>query len=527
MRSIVLLSQSIRPVLSSSRLIHITAPVSWQRFENERHFEPGEDVMKRVWHGLTYDFRRWKRRFQEARKDAFKRRHPIAHMKHGTLDNEVFPYRAEIIIIGGGLTGSSTAFWLKERFRDEDFKVVVVENNDVFTKSSTMLSTGGITQQFSIPEFVDMSLFTTEFLRHAGEHLRILDSEQPDINFFPTGYLRFAKTEEEVETMRAAWKTQIERGAKVQLLSRDELSERYPYMNVDDILLASLGVENEGTIDTWQLLSAIREKNITLGVQYVKGEVEGFQFERNRASSEVHAFGDDATADENKLRAQRISGVLVRPQMNDASARPIRAHLIVNAAGPWAGQVAKLAGIGKGTGLLAVPVPIQPRKRDVFVVFAPDVPADLPFIVDPSTGVFCRQSDSGQTFLVGRTPSKEEDSKRNHDNLEVDYDDFYQKIWPVLVDRVPGFQTAKVKSAWSGYQDINTFDDAPVIGEHPLYTNLHMMCGFGERGVMHSMAAARAYAERIFDGAYINVNLRKFDMRRIVKMDPITEPCKL
>ena len=80
--------------------------------------------------------------------------------------------------------------------------------------------------------------------------------------------------------------------------------------------------------------------------QYVKGEVEGFQFERNRASSEVHAFGDDATADENKLRAQRISGVLVRPQMNDASGRPIRAHLIVTAAGPWAGQVAKLAGIG-------------------------------------------------------------------------------------------------------------------------------------------------------------------------------------
>lgn len=84
--------------------------------------------------------------------------------------------------------------------------------------------------------------------------------------------------------------------------------------------------------------------------------------------------------------------------------------------------------------------------------------------------------------------------------MDVDYDDFYQKIWPVLVDRVPGFQTAKVtnllefykifriklqvKSAWSGYQDINTFDDAPVIGEHPLYTNLHMMCGFGERYIV-------------------------------------------
>lgn len=63
-----------------------------------------------------------------------------------------------------------------------------------------------------------------------------------------------------------------------------------------------------------------------------------------------------------------------------------------------------------------------------------------------------------------------------------------------------------------------------------------MLCGFAERfaaflifrllfsrGPMHSIAAGRAYAERIFDGAYITVNLRKFDMRRLVKMDRITE----
>ncbi|CAB3405883.1 unnamed protein product [Caenorhabditis bovis] len=526
MRRIMLPIKIIRPWLINSRCLQTTRVDCWQNFENERHYEPGEDVMKRVWHGLTYDFRRWKRRYQEARRDAFQRRHPIAHMKHSVLDNEVFPFRAEIVVIGGGLTGSSTAYWLKERFRDEDFKVVVVENNDVFTKSSTMLSTGGITQQFSIPEFVDMSLFTTEFLRHAGEHLRILDSEQPDINFFPTGFLRFATTDEEVTQMRDAWKIQIEHGAKVELLSKEELQQRFPYMHVEDVKLASLGIENEGTIDTWQLLSAIREKNITLGVQYVKGEVEGFKFERNRGTPEVHAMGDDETADENKLRNQRISGVIVRPQMNDASARPILAHLIVNAAGPWAGEIARMAGIGKGTGILAVPVPVKPRKRDVFVVFAPDVPADLPFLVDPS-GVYCRQSDCGHTFLVGRNPTKEEDEKIDHSKLEVDYDDFYKKIWPVLVDRVPGFETAKVKSAWSGYQDVNTFDDAPVIGEHPLYSNLHMMCGFGGRGVMHSLAAGRAYAERIFDGAYINVNLRKFDMRRIVKMDPIKEHCQV
>ncbi|CAD6190208.1 unnamed protein product [Caenorhabditis auriculariae] len=479
---------------------------------------PGEDVMKRTWHGLTYDFRRWKRRYDEARKDAFKRRHPIAHMKHSVLDQEVFPFRAEILIIGGGLTGSSTAYWLKERFRDEDFKVVVIEDNDTFPANSSLLSTGGITQQFAIPEYIDMSLFTVEFLRHAGEHLQILDSEKPDINFLPTGLLKLATTEAEADKMRDAWKIQVEKGAKVLLLAKNDLAERFPEINFDGVILGSLGLENEGTIDTWRLLSAIREKNITLGVQYVKAKLEGFEFERKRANAETHAVDDPDYADDNKWRDQRLSGVLVRPQMNDSSARPIRAHLIVNAAGPWAGEIAKMAGMGMGKGILAVPLPVKPRKRDVFVVYAPDVPVDIPAIVEPS-GIYCRQFDVGNTFLVGKSPSLEEDAKIDHSRTDVDYDLFYKEIWPTLVDRVPGFQTAKVKSAWTGKVDVNTFDGAPVIGEHPLYPNLHMMCGFGERGAMHSLAAGRSYAEKIFEGAYINVNLRKFDMRRIIKMD--------
>lgn len=443
-------------------------------------------------------------------------------MKHATIDNELFPFRAEILIIGGGLTGSSTAYWLKERFRDEDLKVVVVENNDKFTQSSTMLSTGGISQQFSIPEHIEMSLFTAEFLRHAGEHLRILDNAPPDINLLPNGFLYLARSEHEAEELKKNWRTQLDKGACVALLSKDELKARFPFMDFEDVVQGTLGLENEGTFDTWQLLSAIREKNITLGVQYIKGEVEGFEFERHRTRAEPHAMEDYDVADHEKLRSQRITGVFVRPQMSDTSARPIRAHMIVNAAGPWAGKIAELAGIGKGEGLLAVPVPVCPKRRTNFVIHAPDVPVDMPMLVEPC-GVHCRQIDVGNSFIVGRNPPKEEDHGIENESLEVDYSEFYEKIWPVMVKRVPGFQTAKIKSAWCGYQDVNTFDSAPVIGEHPLYQNLYMMCGFGSRGAMHSLAAGRAFAERLYDGAYVNINLRKFDMRRIVKMDRLQE----
>ncbi|PIO69485.1 FAD dependent oxidoreductase [Teladorsagia circumcincta] len=248
-----------------------------------------------------------------------------------------------------------------------------------------------------------MSLFTAEFLRHAGEHLRILDNAPPDINLLPNGYLYLAQNEEQAEELRKNWKIQLDKGACVALLSKDQLKDRFPFMDFEDVVLGTLGLENEGTFDTWQLLSAIREKNITLGVQYVKGEVEGFQFERNVGRAEPHAMEDHEIADQEKLRAQRITAVLVRPQMSDTSARPIRAHMIVNAAGPWAGKIAELAGIGKGQGLLAVPVPVRPRRRTNFVIHAPDVPVDMPSLVEPC-GVHCRQIDVGNTFVVGRNP---------------------------------------------------------------------------------------------------------------------------
>lgn len=126
-----------------------------------------------------------------------------------------------------------------------------------------------------------MSLFCAEFLRNAGEHLRIEDNDPPNVNITPMPYLFLAQTQEQADTLERNWKMQCQLGAKVALLSQAQLRTRFPFMHLDDVIMGTLGLENEGAIDGWQVLQALREKNIELGVQYVKV----------RAAAAWHTYG--------------------------------------------------------------------------------------------------------------------------------------------------------------------------------------------------------------------------------------------
>ena len=122
-------------------------------------------------------------------------------------------------------------------------------------------------------------------------------------------------------------------------------------------------------------------------------------------------------------------------------------------------------------GLLSVPIPIEPRKRSHFVLFAPDVPVDMPFLADLNGRLqcrfgcgfirerrrSCRQMDSGSTFVVSLRPTKEEDAATNHTDGKVDYDIFEKQILPLLVKRVQGFETAKVSLFFIVSQKVFSF----------------------------------------------------------------------
>ncbi|XP_076017515.1 FAD-dependent oxidoreductase domain-containing protein 1 [Genypterus blacodes] len=412
---------------------------------------------------------------------------------------------ADAVIVGGGVVGWSIAYWLKQKDRiNGTFRVVVVEKDPTYSKASTVLSAGGIRQQFSLPENIHLSLASADFMRNINEHLGVLNEDPVDLQFNHSGYL-FLATEKVAHIMEENYKIQRRAGAKVTLLSPTQLKEKFPWINTDGVVLASYGLENEGWFDPWTLLNALRRKAISLGVIECFGEVTDFQCTAKKMDT---ADGD--------VYIKRVDSVKVQ-MPNSPEIQRIKCAMVVNAAGAYSGKLAEMVGMDFGDS----PFPVEPRKRYIYVVHCPDGPGlDTPFLIDTS-GIYFRREGLGGNYIAGASPEEEEEPDTS--NLDVDHQFFENKIWPHLAHRVPAFDCLKVTSAWAGFYDYNTFDQNGIIGLHPEFNNMFFATGFSGHGLQHSPAVGRAIAELIMDGRFKTLDLSNLGFRRILHQEPMLE----
>ncbi|XP_039620019.1 FAD-dependent oxidoreductase domain-containing protein 1 [Polypterus senegalus] len=420
------------------------------------------------------------------------------------MNTNLPPERADIVIVGGGIMGWAIAYWLKKKERIRDgVRVVVVERDPTYTQASTVLSVGGIRQQFSMPENIHMSLFSCYFLRNINEYLSVMNEDPIDVQFNHAGYL-FLASENGAQVMEENYHIQRREGANVILLSPEQLKKKFPWINTEGVALASYGLENEGWFDPWILLNAFRKKAISMGVYQCFGDVTGF---KTSSRQMVTASGE-------KVDFKRIHHVIVQ-MPNSAEYQPVECALVVNAAGAWSGNVAQMAGIGEDSkdNILSMPVPVEPRKRYVYVFHSPEGPGlDMPMLIDNS-GAYARREGLGGNYLGGQSPT--EDGEPEVSNLDVNYDFFTENVWPNLANRIPSFQNLKVKSAWAGYYDYNTFDQNAILGIHPLVNNLYFATGFSGHGIQQAPAVGRAIAELILDGDFQTLDLTNLGFKRL------------
>ncbi|XP_048417980.1 FAD-dependent oxidoreductase domain-containing protein 1 isoform X2 [Stegostoma tigrinum] len=385
------------------------------------------------------------------------------------------PEWADIVIVGGGVIGWSTAYWLKKKEAiREGVRVVVIEKDPT-------------------------------------EHLNVVNEDPVDIQFNPSGYL-FLAGQEQSAILEENYRIQRAEGAAVTLLTPQQLQKKFPWMNTDGVAIASLGLENEGWFDPWLLLNAFRKKAISMGVFPCYGEVIGFQCSAREMK----------TDDGRGVSLKRIHHVNVR-MPNSIEYQPVECAIVVNEAGAWSGKVAEMAGIGNGPEgtLEGIKLPVEPRKRYVYVFHCPNGPGlECPLIVDHK-GAYCRREGFGGNYLGGLSPTKEDEPDTS--DLEVDYEYFQDSVWPTLAQRVPAFVSLKLKSAWAGYYDYNTFDQNAIIGTHPLVTNMYFATGFSGHGIQHSPAVGRAIAELILDGKFKTLDLSAFDFIRFFRGTKVLE----
>ncbi|XP_061754900.1 FAD-dependent oxidoreductase domain-containing protein 1 isoform X4 [Nerophis ophidion] len=312
--------------------------------------------------------------------------------------------------------------------------------------------------------------------------------------------------------MEENYKTQRSVGAKVALLSATQLKDKFPWINTEDVVLASYGLENEGWFDPWTLLNAFRRKAISMGVMQCAGEVTSF----NHMSNVV------TTVEGDQLETKTIKSVNVR-MPNSLENQQVECAFVINAAGAFSAKLAELVGMGSGpkNTIAAIPLPVEPRKRFVYVVHCPDGPGlDTPFLIDHS-GVYFRREGLGGNYIAGMSP--EEGEEPDITNLDVDHQFFEDKIWPNLVQRVPAFEKLKVTSAWAGYYDYNTFDQNGIVGHHPLFKNMYFATGFSGHGLQQAPAVGRAVAELIRDGTFKTLDLNGLGFNRILNQEPMLE----
>lgn len=380
----------------------------------------------------------------------------------------------DVVIVGGAMLGSSTAWFLADN-PDFDGSVLVVERDPSYAQSATAHTNSCIRQQFSSALNVRISQFAADFIHNFRDRLGG-DPRVPDLSIQSYGYMYLADTERFADVLRANQAVQRAAGAATRLLTPDEIATAYPFYSLDDIVLGSINTVDEGYWDGGTVFDWWRRQARERGVEYVANEVVAMT--RNAAGTKVESV-------------TLISG------------ETIACGNLVNASGPRGARTAAMAGIE---------IPVEPRKRFTWI-FTAETPLDreLPLTIDPS-GVHMRQ-DGPTTYLAGGHADL--DPPVDPEDFAMDHALWQDHIWPTIATRIPQFEAIRVITEWAGHYDYNTLDHNAIVGPHTRVSNFLFLNGFSGHGLQQSPAMGRATAEWLTYGGYRNLDMTPLQFERI------------
>jgi sarcosine oxidase subunit beta len=371
------------------------------------------------------------------------------------------PTTSDIVIVGGGVMGASTLYHLSARGIKN---VVLLERNEFFGQEATGRCAGGVRYQFATEVNVKLSIESLPMLD------RFKSEIGQDVNYRKCGYLFVLTNEKDVETFKHNVALQNELGAKTEWLSGDEVRREVPFMRFEDALGGTFN-PNDGLVDPNSVVMGYIGASLKLGAKaYTEIEVTGFE-----------------------LDGDRICGV-------NTNQGVIRTPVVVNAAGPWAGLVGKMAGVD---------IPITSLRRQMFTTTPlSELPGDFPFVIDFAQSLYFHRE--GEGVLTGMSNPNETHA----------FDENVDEQWEMVnleaaIARLPMLEKAGMISHWAGLYEV-TPDAHPIYGKTPV-EGFYIVGGFSGHGFMHGPVSGKLMAEMILDGQAATLDVSQLDLARFVE----------
>lgn len=382
---------------------------------------------------------------------------------------------AEVVIIGGGIAGSSIAWHLTDAGCKN---VLIIERETAQGKGSTGKSMGGVRAQFSTPVNIRMSMYSIPFYARFDEALG------HPAGYKPQGYMFVATKQAHMDYLRANFARQQALGLKTaRIITAGEIVSMLPLLRNDDIIGGTF-CSTDGFVDPYSAMTGFTARAVELGATLWKNtEVTGIARDR-----------------------QGISGV-------ETTRGPVSTRKVVNAAGPWAAQVAKMAGVD---------LPVEPLRR----MLVPSEPFDgfpltAPMVIDMSTGFHFRPE--GRGFLLAWNDPEQTPGFR------TDFDPaFIEKILVHAANRVPVFENLAInpKRAWAGLYSM-TPDHHCILGPVEAVPGFYLANGFSGHGVMHAPATGKILSDLVLTGHTDVVDQRAVSFERFARGELLHESAVL
>jgi sarcosine oxidase subunit beta len=382
---------------------------------------------------------------------------------------------AEVVIIGGGIVGSSIAYHLTAAGCKN---ILVIERESAQGKGSTGKSMGGVRAQFSTPVNIQMSLYSIPFYAAFDETLG------HPCGYRAQGYLFCATSDKHMAYLGTNHERQVRLGlTTARLISADEIRAMFPQLCSDDIVGGAF-CSTDGFVDPYSAMNGFMASASEHGAELWK-------------NTEVNGIVCDD---------QGISGV-------ETARGLVSTRKVVNCAGAWAANIAKMVGID---------LPVEPLRR----MLVPTEPFDqfphtAPMIIDMSNGFHFRPEGLG-FLLAWNDPEQTPGYKTDFDPA------FVEKILTRAADRVPIFENLAVnpKRAWAGLYEM-TPDHHPILGPLSEVSGFFLANGFSGHGVMHAPATGKILSDLVLEGKTDLIDASLLNLARFAEGRMIEETAVL